>query len=435
MKDIQEKILRRYIVLLFLTCLACSQQVQHQEEVGATSFQNAEHILQTIKANEGIIDIECSQDTLIINYLKQGIIIYHIPDLPFVAQENTCHVEDYAGKLNYDSGELLLIVYDKKALYLFLNDGRVISASVGMQRPNIISVFDAYHYLSKPNLKVLDIGNSYTDDATAYVKDIVLSQGDDLHDMCLYMLLRGSASYRSWINKFNRTDNDVCFMLRVAGELPIACREGYEEHPEDTLFLDVLTNEQWDLIIIHQVSNYSTDYSLWNETGPAGGLDEFLTILHNYQPNAAVGFLMVHSYSDNFEGNIEKSSKLRWQNIAKASEDFCNDYGIGFVIPYGTAVENIRTCLPNENDYSRDGVHLGHGLGRYVASCCYYETLLAPRTNHNIIGNQFRYKCPPDISQCKHPGGCIDVTDDNALHAQQAATEAIKDKYAITSEF
>jgi hypothetical protein len=45
--------------------------------------------------------------------------------------------------------------------------------------------------LTKKDLKVLDIGNSYTEDATAYLKLIAEASGSDLSDMCLYKLTCG----------------------------------------------------------------------------------------------------------------------------------------------------------------------------------------------------------------------------------------------------
>lgn len=75
---------------------------------------------------------------------------------------------------------------------------------------------------------------------------------------------------------------------------------------------------------------------------------------------------------------------------------------------------------------TRDGLHLAYGLGRYTAACCYYESLIAPRSGISVLGNPARY----DASQApssEYPS--ISVTDENALIAQKAAYLATNDMY------
>jgi hypothetical protein len=149
--------------------------------------------------------------------------------------------------------------------------------------------------------------------------------------------------------------------------------------------------------------------------------------IHQYQPHAIIGFLLVHSYWGEYPSNTERSALERWRLIASSVEQLTKDYNIKFIIPYGTAVQNLRaSSYNNEYDLTRDGTHLGIGLARYTAACCYYQSLIAPRSGVSVIGIPARYdasKANPDFHSS------INVDDSNAYIAQLAADLATKHPY------
>lgn len=280
--------------------------------------------------------------------------------------------------------------------------------------------------LKKPQLKVLDIGNSYTNNATAMLKLLTKANHMDVSDMCLYKATRGGASFKNWYDIYHDHDNYEYTISKVLGGIKANISTGTGEPNDGTLFREALTNEVWDIIIIHQKSNYAPYYEQWTGTGVGGYLNEFLTLIKEHQPQAKIGFLLVHSYWDNYGSNKEKSSYLRWELIANSVKTLCEEYPIDLVIPYGTAIENLRSSsLNNEYDLTQDGTHCGNGLARYTAACCYYESLLAPRSGKTVLGNTARY----DASNVTSTYPAISVTDDNALIAQWAAVLATKNYY------
>lgn len=290
--------------------------------------------------------------------------------------------------------------------------------------PSVAQTID--DILKKPQLKVLDIGNSYTTDATAMLKLLTKSNQMDVSDMCLYRVSRGSGSFKNWYDIYFDNDLSSYAISKVLGGINANISTGTGEPKDGTLFRKALTNEEWDIIIIHQFSKYAPYYEQWKGTGAGGYLNELLSLIKEHQPQAKIGFLLVHSYWDNYRGNTEKSSLLRWQLIANSVKSLCKEYPIDIVIPYGTAIENLRSSsLNNEYDLTRDGSHCGIGLARYTAACCYYESLLAPRSRMTIIGNTARYDASNDEST--YPA--VSVTDDNALIAQTAAVLATKNYY------
>ncbi|MBR5391659.1 MAG: DUF4886 domain-containing protein [Prevotella sp.] len=281
--------------------------------------------------------------------------------------------------------------------------------------------------LNKTELRVLDIGNSYTNDATALLPLITSESKSDVSNLCLYKAIRGGGSFKSWYDVYHNYDTTNTYSVsRVLGGLPSTAPVGIGDKGDGSLFRSLLTDENWDIIIIHQVSKYAPYYEQWCGNGNGGYLNELLSIIKQHQPNAVIGFYLIHSYWDNYEGNKEQSSLDRWKLISSSVRQLKEDYGIDFIIPYGTAIENIRaSSFNNGYDLTRDGTHCDYGLCRYTAACCYYEVLIAPRSQISILGNPARY----DASENTSTYPTVSVTDDNAIFAQKAAHCAVNDWY------
>ena len=276
--------------------------------------------------------------------------------------------------------------------------------------------------LNKSTLKVLDIGNSFTNDATDLLPLIVEASGSDVSNLCLYKAIRSSGSFKSWYNVYYDKDTAYTYRIeKVFGGLNANVSTGRGAKGDGSLFRKLLTDEQWDIIIIQPY------YGLGNGTSREGYLNKFISVIKKHQPNAVIGFHIVHSMWDHHKSNKEGSSYERWKLICSSTKSLQEEYGIDFIIPYGTAIENLRSSsLNNEYDLTRDGLHLAYGLGRYTAACCYYESLIAPRSGISVLGNSARYDASK-AEKSKYPS--ISVTDDNALIAQNAAYLATKDMY------
>ena len=279
----------------------------------------------------------------------------------------------------------------------------------------------------KEDLKVLDIGNSYTQDAQAYLPQIIKASGID-SDFSLYRAFRPSASFKTWVDCWNDADNENYSIDFCAGT-SIDGISGYGSASDGALFRKALQSVKWDIILIHQVSTYSNDYSLWEGKGAGGYLQDLIRIIRMTNPQATIGYLMTHSYRGTYWANSEGSSFLRWRNTAEATRQLKSEYGIDFIIPYGTAVQNLRASSLNDSyEFSEDGTHMGAGLGDYVAGCCYFESLLAPRYGVSIWGNTFRL-----TGLDESVGGRKNITDQTAIVAQKAAILATLDMWAVSN--
>ena len=278
----------------------------------------------------------------------------------------------------------------------------------------------------KADLNVLDIGNSYTQDAQTYLPRIIAASGIDT-DFSLYRAFRPSASFKTWVDCWNDSDNENYSIDFCAGTA-LDGISGSGSASDGALFRKALQSVKWDIILIHQVSTYSNDYSLWEGDGAGGYLQELIRIIRVTNPQATIGYLMTHSYRGTYWANSEGSSYQRWRNIADATKRLKLEYDIDFIIPYGTAVQNLRASSLNDSyEFSEDGTHMGAGLGDYVAGCCYFESLLAPRYGVSIFGNTFRVT---NLDESK--GGRRNITDQTAVVAQKAAILATLDMWNVS---
>ena len=309
---------------------------------------------------------------------------------------------------------------------------------------SVSKMFNIPVSLKKPNLKILDLGNSYTNGATYYL-DELLNAAHITTGFSLYKCTRASSSFSTWVKIYKETDNANYTVAKLAGDNISDINVGDYSGLDNTWFVELLKKE-WDIILIHQRSAYSDDYKQWTGTGSDGYLNEYLRILKTLCPQATIGFYVVHSYpswsdSSDQPGN---DSTERWQNIVDGVKWLKEEYGIDFIIPYGTAVQNLRMTSINRNDpagtgkkddFSADGVHLS-SIGNYAAACAYFEALFAPRYNVTVLGNTYtndNLPIPSPESESYHDGRGVPVqiTAANALLAQRAAILAVNDMFNL----
>lgn len=65
----------------------------------------------------------------------------------------------------------------------------------------------------KPMLKVLDIGNSFTNGATDLLPQIVDASGSDVSNICLYKTIRSSGRLKKWYDVY--CDKDTAYTYRI----------------------------------------------------------------------------------------------------------------------------------------------------------------------------------------------------------------------------
>ena len=298
--------------------------------------------------------------------------------------------------------------------------------------------------MDKDTFRVLDIGNSFTQDCTNYMPSLVTyltaNKGLDVSNMSFTGAYRGGASYKNWFDIFHDKDTSSYTISKIFGGLN-ETYNGTAGAGNGEKFRRCLQEHKFDLIIIHQVSTYSGTYEQWEGHGADGYLKEFVRLLRYYQPQAHIGFLMVHASPRQMAAG-ETTTREQWQRIANGAKWIAQNYGMDFVIPAGTAVENLRISKWGHIDQdltkgfvahqlTRDNHHMADGLCRYTGTCAYWETVFAPYFGITS------YNCGWTYQSVNPPSGyeqdTIQVTAYNAQAAQMATMLAVNDMYTLNS--
>jgi len=211
-------------------------------------------------------------------------------------------------------------------------------------------------------LKVLTIGNSFSDDTMEYVYFIAKSLGiENVYLGNLYIggctLATHAANARKNMPMYEYRTNDsgVWNTERV---YPIK---------------RALQSQNWDFVSLQQASGSSGMPDTY------GDLPYLINYVRTYAPSAEIVWNMTWAYEQtSTHGEFVKydnSQQKMYESIVSAvKERVVTEKYIKKVIPCGTAVQNARTSYVGDR-LTRDGYHLTLDLGRYIAGLTLVETL------------------------------------------------------------
>lgn len=245
-------------------------------------------------------------------------------------------------------------------------------------------------------LRILAIGNSFTDDATLYLNDLVQASGIDMDRCCLYKVMMSSAGFDTWIHQFY--SDGLIYPLHVTGNVKMEAPNSFS----------ALLAQPWDVIVIQQVSTMSYQWKSYD------CLKEYVELITSTCPNKDVclAFQLVWSHGAwempyVMQGNIACCKKMAQR------------YGVDVIIPTGTAIQIARGTSLNDQKYMTcDNHHLNKGMACYIASCTWFEKLLTPVFGVSVMGNPAR------------PSG--EETDEAVRLGQRCAVYAVGHPYDET---
>lgn len=251
-------------------------------------------------------------------------------------------------------------------------------------------------------VRILAIGNSFSDDAVEhYLYGLAKEGGYKVIIGNLY--IGGCPLDRHW---GNAREGKAAYDYRKIDV------DGNKKKFPKTAMSKVLAEEPWDFISFQQASSKSGLYKTYIEPLP---------LLFNYvkekatNPNVKFVFHQTWAYSKDSKHkgyvSYDNDQTKMYNAIMTASSKAMKLVKLDRLVPSGTAIQNARTSFVGDN-LCRDGYHL-NVLGRYTASCTWYETLFG----ENVIG----YKYAPEK-----------VSEKEAAMAQHAAHNAVKKPYKVT---
>ena len=210
-------------------------------------------------------------------------------------------------------------------------------------------------------LKILAIGNSFSDDAMQYVYQIAKDAG--VENIKLGNMFIGGCSLETHLN--NATNNKAAYTYRTN-------TNGTWTSRNSVSIKTAVTSDNWDFITFQQVSGYSGVADSYND------LDKLIDIVSDLNPDATLAWHMTWAYkvgsSHSDFAKYNKNQMTMYNAIVDAvnTKILTNDR-IAIVIPSGTAIQNARTSVIG--DMTRDGYHLSYGIGRYIASMTFVKAL------------------------------------------------------------
>ena len=263
-------------------------------------------------------------------------------------------------------------------------------------------------------LRILAIGNSFSDDGMEHLPAILEDLGVD--NVELARLYVGGCTLERHYNFYNNEEAAYLFYHSKAGE------NKWTKAEEKVSMQYALAMGEWDIITLQQASGVSGIYDSY-----VPYLEQLINIVSKAQPQAELVWHMTWSYStDSNHGefpNYDRDQKKMYQAITDCVHRLLKDYkAIDKIIPSGTTIQSLRQSAINNapKDFTRDGYHMDFGAGRYALACTWYESIVKPYTKRSMMGNGVRLEL-----------GDIKVTDITAPYCQKAAKQAVKHPFKV----
>lgn len=213
-------------------------------------------------------------------------------------------------------------------------------------------------------LKLLSIGNSFSQDSTTYLYDLATHEGMDLKVVNLY--IGGCSLERHWENVMgDKTEYDYQLNGVSTGKM-VSLKETLQE-------------EKWDIITLQQCSGFS---GLIETYYPY--IVELSKYVKEYAPGAKQMIHQTWAYEidSNHEhfANYQNSQDKMFQALVGCYQTVAKELSLS-VIPFGEMVQALRT-LPvfdyknGGKSLCRDGFHMDYVYGRYALAATWYEYVI-----------------------------------------------------------
>ena len=219
-------------------------------------------------------------------------------------------------------------------------------------------------------LKILAIGNSFSDDAMEYVYQVAKDAG--VEKITLGNMFIGGCSLATHLS--NAKGEKGAYDYRTNTNGTWSSKGGVS-------IQTAVTSQDWDFITFQQVSGYSGIADSYND------LNELISIVKPLCPDATLAWHMTWAYkvgsSHSDFSKYNRDQMTMYNAIVNAvNEKILTNTEISIVIPSGTSIQNARTSFIG--DMTRDGYHLSTGLGRYIASMTFVKALTGLSIDNSV---------------------------------------------------
>ncbi len=288
-------------------------------------------------------------------------------------------------------------------------------------------------------LRILSIGNSYSQDALSYVPFILQSENVDVTIGIYY---QPSTSLQNHLDNFNKKTDAYTFYYSELGK-------PWKNFGKQTIQW-ALDNYEWDLIVLQQAS--SQNYKVDSHQPVLNTLVDKIT--------SYVGKNIMMCWYATQARPATGNSKAPWSDqvinehamkIIESAKYVMQTSNLKFVVPVVTTIQNMRTVLSlkelgeykklevNESGFGYlcdlDGVHLQEGLPCLAAAYTFCQKLSNEFNLGFSIQDDSTFPDAAWASGKKIPGPHgkpIGLTKENIALVKKAVIAAINNPYSIT---
>ena len=275
----------------------------------------------------------------------------------------------------------------------------------------------------EPKLRILFIGNSFSQDAVHLLPNLLEGAGLDAVELGL-MYWGGSIIQQHNDNFYNNSTNFTYYRK------PTSIQGTWLQYKGYTLE-DAVKEHAWDIITIQEHTGRTQSW-VWDQAEKDainGLIDKINKAQGENKPE--IWYIFSQAYHDLGKSSGTKTNFVstidHYKAIAAQAEIVKKEIpGLTGIIPTGTVLQNLRgSSLNNDLGLTRDGYHMDYGLSRYAASCAVYELLVLKSFPQNVLeDNTWR------ITQSST--GQTPVTDENRMKAITAARKAIEKPFEVS---
>jgi hypothetical protein len=259
---------------------------------------------------------------------------------------------------------------------------------------------EAAEHCKEDRMKLLSIGNSFSEDTMEHLANIARSLG--IPDFKLANLFIGGCSLNRHYENLVKDNADYEYCENTG--------EGWQKTKGFSIAA-AIKSDDWDVISLQHGTG---DKSRYTSPESYENLAKLTDRVRSMNPSAKIAFNMAwvaepessHHEISSYGGDqilmYEKLTALTQKYVAPL---------VDVVVPTGTAVQNARPHIPKK--LTRDNFHLSYDLGRYIAGLTFLKLLCDIDLNA--------------ITQC--PEG---ITDNELQIAKKAVLAAVKTPYATS---
>lgn len=208
-------------------------------------------------------------------------------------------------------------------------------------------------------MKILSIGNSFSQDAQKWLHGICKTAGHDV--TCINLYIGGCSLEHHW-ERYLDDEPEYRYEINGVDKKEITLKEA-------------LSADKYDIVTLQQVSHLSAKKETY-----VPFLEDLYKEVKKFQPDAVIYIHHIWAYQDGHESDFDGSSERMYEGVNEGYK-FAGELVNCPLIMVGPFIQYLRRNVPEFNsetgiNITRDGAHLSYTYGRFAAGLIWFATLV-----------------------------------------------------------